>query len=269
VAAYGQFNDSSQLVRSGNATWYETGDIVPADFNHSLTTSFGDSAAAGNLFADYGMAMTGVSIAGNALSGTVRVLEETASQPAFVNYTIENGTIVGNRLTMDMVRNGARFSWNMRLAGSVLVGSYTQYDSGGAFVSRGNAEWRFGSSSNLPGRYVAGYVDTSTTNPTETRASQLALVTIDSLNSDNTIVGTGSVRLGGEQNRRQFAISGSVSDSGHIVMTWEDGADLFGNSVWNLRKAGNTLYGTYTNYASDNQTIEFQGHASFSLTSGN
>ena len=215
------------------------------------------------------MAMSGVSVSGNTLSGTARVLEETASQPSFVNYTIQNGAIVGNQLTMDMVRSGSKFSWNMRLAGSVLVGSYTQYDGSDAFVSRGNAEWRFGSSSDLPATYVTSYTDTSTTNPTENRASQLAAIAISAKNEDGTISGTGSVRLGGEQNRRQFAISGTVADTGHIAMVWESGADLFGNTVWNLRKAGNTLYGTYTNFASDNQTIEFQGHAAFALAPGN
>lgn len=269
VAAYGQFNNDSAIVRSGNATWYEAGDVAPADFDRDWITSFGDSAAAGNLFADYVMAMSGVAISGNAVSGTVRVLDETSSPPAFVNYTIENAGIVGNRLTMDMVRNGAGFTWSLRLAGNVLAGSYTQFDSSDAFVSRGHAEWRFGSAGNLPGNYVASYFDTSTTNTTENRASQLSVVTIDALHSDGTITGTGSLRLGGESNRRQFSVTGTALDTGHIVMTWESGADLFGDTVWNLRKAGNTLYGTYSNFASDNQTIEFQGHATFLRVSGN
>jgi len=263
VAAYGQFNGSSEIVRFGNATWYKTGDTQPSQFDRDWTTSFGDSAAAGNLFADYVMAMTGVAVNGNSLTGTVRVLNETAAQPAFVDYTIENGTIVGNKLTMDIARNGERFAWAMRLAGNVLVGSYTQYDASDAFVSRGNAEWRFGSATGLAGTYAAAYVDTSTTNATENRASQLAVIAIDPPDENGVFAGTGSVRLGGETNRRQFALNGTAPASGHVRMTWENGVDLSGNTVWNFRKAGAYLFGTYTNYASDNQTIEFQGHAAF------
>lgn len=269
VAAYGQFNASSELARFGHATWYKAGDTTPAQFDRDWTTSFGDSAAAGNLFADYVMAMSGVSVVGNTVTGSVRVLQETDANPSFVTYTIDNGSIVGSQLNMDVVRNGERFSWNMRLAGGVLVGSYTQFNSSDEFVSRGHAEWRSGSASNLQGNYVASYTDTSTTNATENRASQLALISIDSVNSDDTFSGTGALRLGGETNRRQFSLNGTISDSDHIVMTWQNGVDLFGNTVWNLRKAGNTLYGTYTNYASDNTTIEFQGHATFVRASGN
>jgi hypothetical protein len=159
-----------------------------------------------------------------------------------------------------MVRNNDVFSWDLRLAGSVLVGSY-HHTINGNFAGRGHAEWRFGSATGLEGTYAASFFDTSTTNTTEDRASQIAVITITSVNSDGVIAGTGSVRLAGEQSRRQFGVSGTV-DSGAIELVWS-GADLFGSTVWHLRKSGNFLFGTYTNLASNNQTVEFQGHATF------
>ncbi|MCL4692048.1 MAG: hypothetical protein KJ060_05985, partial [Candidatus Hydrogenedentes bacterium] len=262
VAAYGQFNNSNQLVRFGHATWYDAGDPDPSDFERQWVTSFSDARGASNFVADYLMVMSGVSVSGNAVTGTVRVLDESEPSPAFASYTIENGTIVGNELVMDAVRSGRRFSWNLRLAGPVLVGSYQQFNSNDQFVSSGVAEWRFGPTSSLGGTYAASYFDGSTTSGSENRASQLAIITIGNVANDGTFTGTGSVRLAGEQNRRQFAITGIAGSDNRIEIAWS-GADLFGDTVWNLRKAGTYLFGTYTNFASNNQTVEFQGSATF------
>ena len=260
VAAYGQFNNSNQLVRFGNATWYDVGDPSPSDFERIWVTSFGDTRGSGNLVSDYLMVMSGVTVSGNAVTGTVRVLDESEPAPVFANYTIENGAVVGNEWVMDMVRSGRRFSWNLRLAGPVLVGSYQQFNSNDQFISSGVAEWRFGPTSSLSGTYAASYFDSSTASGTENRASQLAIFTIGNVANDGTFSGTGSVRLAGEQSRRQFALTGIVGSDNRVEIAWS-GADLFGDTVWNLRKAGSYLYGTYTNFASNNQTVEFQGSA--------
>ena len=261
VAAYGQFNSSNELARFGHATWYQADDADPADFERAWTASFSDTSGAGGLVSDYVMLMSGLAVSGNTVTGTVRVLDQSDSDPEFVSYTIENGTVVGNELTMDMVRSGVRFTWDLLLANPVLVGSYQQFNSSDEYVSRGVAEWRFGTASNLAGTYVAPYFDSSTTNTTEDRASQLAILNLTSVDNDGTISGTGTVRLASEQNRRQFSIEGTVAD-GHIQLIWS-GADLFGDTVWNLRKAGSYLYGSYTNYASNNTTVEFQGSATY------
>jgi hypothetical protein len=262
VAAYGQFNDTNQLVRFGHATWYDAEEPSPSDFERTWVTSFGDARGAGNLVSDYLMVMSGVSVNGNDVTGTVRVLDESEVSPAFANYTIENGSVVGNELVMDMVRTGRRFSWNLRLAGPVMVGSYQQFNSNDQFVSSGVAEWRFGPTSSLSGTYAASFFDSSTTSGTENRASQLAVITIGNVANDGTFTGTGSVRLAGEENRRQFALSGIVGSDNRIEIAWS-GADLFGDTMWNLRKAGSYMLGTYTNFASNNQTVEFLGSATF------
>jgi len=262
VAAYGQFNSSNQLVRFGNATWYDVGDPVPSDFERIWVTSFGDARGSGNFVSDYLMVMSGVTVSGNAVTGTVRVLDESEPTPVFANYTIENGAVVGNEWVMDTVRTGRRFSWNLRLAGPVLVGSYQQFNSNDQFISSGVAEWRFGPTTSLSGTYAASYFDSSTASGTENRASQLAIITIGNVANDGTFSGTGSVRLAGEQSRRQFGLTGVVGSNNRVEIAWS-GADLFGNTVWNLRKAGSYLYGTYTNFASNNQTVEFQGSATY------
>ncbi len=262
AAAYGQFNDSNQLVRFGHATWYDAADPQPSGFERTWVTAFGDAQGAGNLVSDYLMVMSGVSVNGNDVTGTIRVLDESEATPEFASYTIENGSIVGNELVMDATRSGRRFSWNLRLAGPVLVGSYQQFNSSDQFVSSGVAEWRYGTTSGLSGTYVASFFDSSTTNGTENRASQLALITIGSVANDGTFTGTGSVRLAGEQSRRQFGVTGVVGSDNRIELVWS-GVDLFGDTSWNLRKAGSYLFGTYTNFASNNQTIEFEGNATF------
>ncbi|MCC6487172.1 MAG: hypothetical protein IT364_06700 [Candidatus Hydrogenedentes bacterium] len=261
VAAYGQFNASNNLARFGHATWYQADDPDPEDFERDWITSFSDTAGAGSLISDYVMVMDGLVVTGNSLSGSVLVLDQSDADPEFVTYTIEEGVVIGNELALSMARGGSRFSWNMRLANTVLVGSYQQFNGSDEFVSRGVAEWRFGSAGSLAGTYAASYFDSSTTSGTEDRASQLAILNLSSVTDDGTISGTGTVRLAGEQSRRQFSIDGSVSNN-HIQLIWS-GADLFGDTVWNLRKAGSYLYGTYTNYASNNTSIEFQGSATY------
>jgi hypothetical protein len=262
VAAYGQFDNSNKLVRFGHATWYDAEDPSPSDVERIWVTSFGDARGSSNFVSDYLMVMSGVSVSGNSVTGTVRVLDESELDPAFTNYTIENGIIVGNELVMDMVRTGRRFSWNLRLAGPVMVGSYQQFNSNDQFISSGVAEWRYGPTSNLSGTYAASYFDSSTASGTENRASQLAIITIGRVANDGTFSGTGSVRLAGEQNRRQFAVNGIVGSDNRVEIIWS-GADLFGDTSWNLRKAGSYLFGTYTNFASNNQTVEFLGSATF------
>jgi hypothetical protein len=207
------------------------------------------------------MYMSGLTVSGNTVTGSVNVLDQSDSDPEFLAYTIENGTVVGNELTMDIVRSGTRFTWDLLLANPVLVGSYQQFNSSDEYVSRGVAEWRFGTAGSLAGTYAASYFDSSTTNGAEDRASQLAILNLTSVDDDGTISGTGTVRLASEQSRRQFSIEGTVSN-GHVQLIWS-GADLFGDTVWNLRKAGSYLYGSYTNYASNNTTVEFQGSATY------
>jgi hypothetical protein len=263
VGAYGLF-DGSDLSRFGHATFYIAPDAQPSGFQHQWVSSFHDSDAAGSLKpADYLLLTSGFTVNGNAISGAALILDESHQTPAFATYTIENGAITGTELTMDLVRSGSRFSWDLRLAGSVLAGSYQQFNGSNQFVSRGVAEWRSGSSasSGLPGSWAAAYFDTYTSNAQENRSSQLAVVSISNISGDGVISGTGTVQLANEAGRRQFAVGGTTA-ANPVQITWS-GGDLFGATVWNVSRAGSFLYGTYTNFASDNQTIEFQGSAVF------
>lgn len=264
VGAYGQF-DGTDLVRFGNATWYQSPDSPqPAAFQKTWVASFRDTDATGSLEpADYLLVTNGLAVNGNTVTGSVSLLDESAVSPVFQTYNIENGTVTGSKMTFDMVRSGSRFSWTLQLANSMLAGSYQQFNSNDQFLSRGVALWRTGSTSasGLTGIWTASYFDTYSSSDQENRASQLAVISITNIANDGAISGTGFLRLANEGSRRQFVVSGTTATN-PMRMDWSGGG-LFGVTSWHIRRAGSALCGAYTNFASDNQTIEFQGSATF------
>ncbi|MFA6242522.1 MAG: hypothetical protein WC655_16415 [Candidatus Hydrogenedentales bacterium] len=264
VGAYGQFN-GTDLARFGHATWYQSpASPQPSSFQKTWVSSFRDTAATGSLKpADYLLVTNGLTDDGNTVTGSVSLLDESEVSPAFQSYTIQNGVVTGSKMTFDMVRSGFRFSWTLQLASSMLVGSYQQFNSVDQFLSRGVATWRSGSSSytGLTGIWASSFFDTYTSSAEENRASQLAVVSITNISSEGAITGTGFLKLANESNRRQFVVSGTVATD-PIRIDWSGGG-LFGATSWHVRRVGSALCGTYTNFASDNQTIEFQGSATF------
>jgi hypothetical protein len=262
VGAYGEFNASDGLVRLGHATWRRSPAVVPNDINATWVTSFEDTHADGvdNEF-NYLSTLAITAGGGGVLTGTAQVLDETDVNPAFVPYTIENGNILGNQVVFDLVApGGERFAWNCRLANGVLVGSYQHTDIDGNFISHGKSDWRAGSSTGLLGTWVASYFDTFTGSAVENRTAQLARVEITDAMTGGDLSGAGTVRLASETGPRFFTITGNVTTA-MVQMIWS-GGDLFGDTEWNLRKAGNFLIGTYTNFDSGG-VIEFQGFAVF------
>ncbi len=262
VGAYGEFNAADGLVRLGHAKWRRSPPVQPANINATWVTSFEDTHADGvNNEINYLATVTLTAGAGGVATGTAMVLDETDVIPAFVAYAVENGNILGNQVVFDLVGpGGERFSWNCRLAASALVGSYQHTDNGGNFISHGKSEWRTGSSTGLVGTWVASYFDTFTANAVEDRTSQLARVEITSATTGGDLNGTGTLRLASETGPRFFSVTGNVTTT-LVQMIWS-GGDLFGDTEWNLHKAGNLLFGTYTNFDSGG-IIEFQGFAAF------
>ncbi|MBI4558177.1 MAG: hypothetical protein HY706_11395 [Candidatus Hydrogenedentes bacterium] len=182
------------------------------------------------------------------VSGSGQILTEGSETAAYAAFTVENGTISGSRVQMDWRTPSSTFSWDLRLASSIMVGSYQQTDAAGRFIGRGTAEFRYRAVSRLVDTWVAAYVDTHAPRPP--LVSQFALVTVSTQDTRGALGGTGSVRFANndvaEQRRRLFNMAGTVSGD-QIQWEWR-GADLFGQTVWHLRQAGNLLFGTYTNF---------------------
>jgi hypothetical protein len=262
VGAYGEFNDADGLVRLGHATWRASTASDPSAINANWITAVEDTTADGaDNEVNYLMTANLTAGGGGTVTGTAMVLDETDVNPMFVNYSVENGSILGNQVAFDLVSpGGERFAWTCRLTGSVLVGSYQHTDSGDNFISHGKGEWRFGSSTGLIGTWAASYFDTFTASAVEDRTAQLARIVINTAVTGGALSGTGSVRLINEAAPRTFNISGNVTAT-RIQMIWS-GGDLFGDTEWNLHKAGNFLFGTFTNFDTMGD-IEFQGFAVF------
>ena len=137
-------------------------------------------------------------VAGNEVTGSAQVLDESAADPEFRTFAVDNGTLVGSRAQLDLVGTNTRWTWELRLAGNVLVGSYQRRDVGtDAFLSRGSAEWRRASSLTIVGAWAAGFHDTFASGAVGDRIgdSQLAYVEV----SDSSINGQGSLRIAGDR----------------------------------------------------------------------
>ncbi|GMV98909.1 MAG: hypothetical protein AMXMBFR84_00490 [Candidatus Hydrogenedentota bacterium] len=264
VGGYSRFNDNDAAVRSGHATWRRSGAVQSNDYVREWVTAFGDTQPTGDDGSDFLIAFESIVLNGNAVTGSARVWDESESSPAFRSFTIENGTVVGTNLVLDLVFGNRRFSWDMRIANGTLAGSYRRTGINDSFQGRGHAEWGFGSRSNLAGTWAASFFDTYSANldanQVDDRASQLAVMTISSVDGNGAVSGTGFLRLANETTRRNFTITGQVVAEG-VEIVWS-GADLFGQTLWQTQKAGSRLFGTYTNL-NDQNGVEQQGHATF------
>lgn len=265
-AVYGQYDASNQLVRYGHTQWLAAPAQNPSAITRLWITSFRDQRAAPGLQpSDYVMVLDAAAGANGAVTGTAQVLDEQNEKPAYLTYQIEKGNILGSRVQLELTRGGSantRFVWDLRIAGTVLVGAYQQLDSRDRFVSGGHAEWRPATIGTNKGTWAVAYVDTyGAIAPEQT---QLALVTITGEDTDGGMTGTGALRFAGETRRRLFNVQGTT-ESSRIRWVWR-GADLFGDTVWHLRRAGNFMYGTYTNYTAQG-ALESRGSGVWLRTS--
>lgn len=248
AGAYGEFNENDALIRAGNAHWYPASSPDPSNLNRTWVTSFGDEAAAsGARRADFIALVTLEVNDGGAVSGSARILNESAETPQFATYDVTDGEIVGSRVFFELSNNNQRFLWDLRLGGSLMTGAYERMDANGDYVSRGAAEWRPSTATpTMRGSWTVSYEDTRGEQSPET--TQLAVVNVGDRTENGQLSGTGTLRFAGEDRRRSFNVTGSVNE-GFIEWVWE-GGDLFGETMWRLRQSSNRLYGTYTNFDS-------------------
>jgi hypothetical protein len=190
---------------------------------------------------------------GGTLTGTATIRDE--GRNVSESYTVENGTVVGSRIHLELAGSGRRFLWDLRATGSALVGSFQQTNTSGAFISHGAAEWRNAVGTALEGTWAASYADVFGTTQTNT---QFVLLTITRPNSDATLAGNGALRFPGEASRRLFTMEGDSSGT-QIRWTWLP-TDFFGDTEWRLVRGENRLFGTYTNFDSAGDP-EYRGHA--------
>lgn len=250
TGAYAQFDPDDVLVRYGTAVWYASPDPTTTAVNATWLTSFTDSTTASESEAgDYLMSVRLKAEADNVVSGSGEFLATDLINESFKTVRVEEGTILGSRVRIETSIPGTAeyFSWDLRLAGSVMVGSYQHFDGFGRFISRGSAEWRKLTSStpNSVGAWASGFFDTL--NVTNDEVAQFATVSVTSQGTDGTLQGQGTLRLGnGERNRRLFALANSSESNNDILWVWR-GADLFGDTVWRLRHAGDVMFGIYVN----------------------
>jgi hypothetical protein len=186
---------------------------------------------------------------GGAVTGYALMRNEADDSPDFQRYNIDNGSIIGTQVQLSMSRLAGSFFWDLRLCQDRLVGSYQRFaGSQNRLVGTGHAEFRTMTSAGvLRGTWASAYVDTyGAAHPEQ---SQLAVVTVaNQASAGASFSGYGALRFAGESRRRLFNVAGEAA-SGDIVWEWR-GADLFGRTVWHLRRCNNLLYGTYTNYTS-------------------
>ncbi len=250
VSAYGQFDASDALIRSGHTVWVPAPERELTAITGAWAGSFRDrTVEKPNLPGDFTAVFHLTAKDGGAVTGYALIRNEADDSPDFQRYNIDNGSIIGTQVQLSMSRLAGSFFWDLRLCQDRLVGSYQRFvGSQNRLAGTGHAEFRTLTSAGvLRGTWASAYVDTyGAAHPEQ---SQLAVVTVSSQGSAGApFSGYGALRFAGESRRRLFNVAGEVV-SGDIVWEWR-GADLFGRTVWHLRRCNNLLYGTYTNYTS-------------------
>ena len=250
AAVYGQFDASDALIRFGHATWVRAPVRDLTAITGAWAGSFRDrTVESPNLPGDFTAVFNLTANSGGTVSGYALIRNEADDSPEFLRYNIDNGSIIGTQVQISMSRLSGAFFWDLRLGDGVLVGSYQRFiGSANRFGGTGHGEFRtMTNPGTLRGTWASGYVDTY--GAAEPEQTQLTLVTVSSQIAPNApFSGFGALRFAGESRRRLFNVTGDVV-SGDIVWQWR-GADLFGDTIWHLRRCNNLLYGAYTNYTS-------------------
>jgi len=260
AAAYGQFNTQGDLVRFGHADYYLVSQNPGAgEINRTWLGAWDDREVAQGLRRGAYVATLTLNVEdGGQLAGSASLWDQSAESPGLTAYTVENGRVRGSRLTFDMVSSTRRFEWDMQIAGTVLVGTYRAVNGQGQFLSLGTATFRLSQSPSLQGAWTAAYVDTFGA----TRPEQTQLATMDlNVAPGGSLSGAGAFRYAGEDTRRVFTATGSVTN-GNVTLSWTGGAGVRGNTVWRLRQGPNILAGTYRNETTEGG-LESYGYAVF------
>jgi len=263
VGAYAQFDEEDILIRYGHATWYLTSSVTPNSYSYRWVTAFTDSAMASvaDERLDYLISLKLTAEENNTVSGTGDFLSSEDPLDDFRRISVDESSMVGTHLKMTtrVTSTQEYFTWDLRLAGSILVGAYQHFDGLGNFISRGSAEWRRETSStpSLAGRWVSGFLDTVASSG---RAmTHFVLVNVTQQDSAGNLEGSGALRYGNtETSRRLFDLADSSVSDRDVVWVWR-GADLFGDTNWRLRQAGNVLFGLYLN---ENSAGNFESRGS-------
>ncbi|MCX5771634.1 MAG: hypothetical protein NTZ09_15380, partial [Candidatus Hydrogenedentes bacterium] len=204
---------------------------------------------------------------GNVVTGSGDLIDAGLDITSVQGFTVESGIIVGSHVTLQARQPVTRdvFIWDLRIASSVMVGSYQLRDAADQFVSSGAAEWRKQRVTPSPtGTWVAAFYDRIS--PITTPLSQHALVNVTAQAVDGTLSGNGALRfMNGENGRRLFNLVSSSTIGKDITWVWR-GTDLFGDTTWRLRHAGDFLYGVYENLTSAGN-LESMGAALWIRTS--
>ncbi|HOD50384.1 MAG TPA: hypothetical protein PKY01_05945 [Candidatus Hydrogenedentes bacterium] len=256
--AYAQFDASDSMIRFGHTTWVLAPEQAFTAISGAWAGSFCDrTIESPNQPEDFVAILNLSAETGGAVSGYALIRDEADDQPSFLRYNIESGSMIGTQVQLSMSRLTGSFFWDLRLAQGLLVGSYQRFiGSQDRPISTGHAEFRIMTSAGtLRGTWASAYVDTF--GAVEPEQSQLAVITVSNQASVNApFSGFGALRFAGESRRRLFNVTGEVA-AGDIVWQWR-GADLFGDTIWHLRRCGDLLYGSYTNYTAGG-AIESRG----------
>jgi len=249
VNAYAQYDLADRLIRAGHGRWYLAPDATPNAVNATWTTAFCDAGFAAGLDPScYLFSMNLEPEEGNVVTGSGELIDAGLDITTAQSFQVENGTIVGSRVTLEtrVPVTGEVWSWELRVAGSLMVGSYQRRTVSGTYISSGAAEWRKQRTVPSPvGAWVTSYCDavSSDNDP----LTQLVLVNVTSQAQDGTLSGNGSLRyMNGENRRRLFNLVSSSVQTNDIAWVWR-GTDLFGDTNWRLRHAGDYMFGVYEN----------------------
>ena len=268
AGAFAQYDVADRLIRAGHAKWYAAPDAGPTAINATWATSFCDAGVATGIDPScYLSSLTLQAGEGNVVTGSGDLIDAGLDISTVQTLTIEGGTIIGSHVTLQARQPLTRdvFIWDLRIASSVMVGSYQLRDAADQFISSGTAEWRKQRVAPSPtGTWVVAYYDRIS--PQTSSLTQHALVNVTAQAVDGTLSGNGALRyMNGETGRRLFNLVSSSTIGKDITWVWR-GTDLFGDTTWRLRHAGDFLYGVYENLTSAGN-LESMGTAMWIRTS--
>jgi hypothetical protein len=268
VGAFAQYDLSDRLIRAGSAKWYLAPDSAPNAVNATWATSFCDDTVGTSIdLSCYLATLTLQAGEGNTVTGSGELIDAGLDIRSVQGLTIENGTIVGSHVTLEARQPITRdvFIWDLRIASSVMAGSYQLRDSAGQFVAAGTAEWRKQRAAPSPtGTWAASYYDRIA--PEGSPLTQHVLVNVSAQAADGSLSGNGALRfMNGETGRRLFNLVSSSTVANDITWVWR-GTDLFGDTTWRLRHTGDFLYGVYENLTAGGN-LESMGAAMWVRTS--
>jgi len=276
VSAYAQFDVNGAMARHGTATWYTAPDAGPDAIHANWMVAFSDANPPGDgQYRDYLARVLLKPQEDNTVtgSGTLYILKDGEGRSESVS--VEDGIIVGSRVTLDLRVKSSReiWTWDLRLGKKIMPGSYQHFDGADRFLTRGAAVWRGGGKTTvqaMAGTWAAAYFDSYEVDSDPT--TQFALVTIneppeEGSEDENVLTGFGALRYGtGATGRRLFNLIDSEIEDFDIAWTWRS-PDLFGDTTWRLHRAtGSILVGVYFNETSAGR-LESQGHGLWFRTS--